>query len=465
MDEDGGLYLAELAATLASHGGGSSSGELALDLILNEIVEQACLATNATGAAIALARGEHMVCRATTGANAPDLGVRLNLHSGLSGASVQTREVQHCTDTETDPRVDAAACRRLDVRSILVVPILDDEKLLGVFEIFSAHPDAFGERDILTVKALSRRIVDGRRHAEEAIAAPTAAEPISPELALEAVSPAAATPVAATPVAVSPVAVTAPPLPEIPPPRIGIDLRTVGEVTRPRDYWTGILTAVVVVLALLLGWMVGRAGWTRTTTLVKAPSAAESSPPQPQIVPPSTSAPNPPSAVVIPSADTRESSKPVAPKAAQTRPQPAESPVGGLTVYEKGKLIFKVDPVRQIPQADAPPAARGTARAASNSSASGLVQLSPEVANAYLIGRVEPQYPEPAREQQLQGAVVLDALIGPEGTVRDVKVVSGDSLLSAAAVAAVQHWRYRPYQANGQPVPFTTRVTVNFTLP
>src|SRR5712691_1270019 len=69
--------LPYLAAIFAEHGGGTSSAELALDVILNEIVEQARLATVASIAVIALIRGEEMVCRATAGINAPELGVRL----------------------------------------------------------------------------------------------------------------------------------------------------------------------------------------------------------------------------------------------------------------------------------------------------------------------------------------------------------------------------------------------------
>src|ERR1700675_1882903 len=101
-----GLSLSELATALSAHGGGALSADLALDLVLNEIVEHARLATGATAAAIALARGDEIVCRATTGANAPDLGVQLNVHSGLSGACVQSKKWQRCDDTETDSRVD-----------------------------------------------------------------------------------------------------------------------------------------------------------------------------------------------------------------------------------------------------------------------------------------------------------------------------------------------------------------------
>ena len=138
-----GVALRELATALSAHGGGALSADLALDLVLNEIVEHARLATGATAAAIALARGDEIVCRATTGANAPDLGVQLNVHSGLSGACVQSKKWQRCDDTETDSRVDAEVCRDLGVRSILVFPVVREDELLGVFEIFSPRPNAF----------------------------------------------------------------------------------------------------------------------------------------------------------------------------------------------------------------------------------------------------------------------------------------------------------------------------------
>src|SRR5580693_1117603 len=167
-----GLSLKELATALSAHGGGALSADLALDLVLNEIVEHARLATGATAAAIALARGDEIVCRATTGANAPDLGVQLNVHSGLSGACVQSKKWQRCDDTETDSRVNAEVCRGLGVRSILVFPVVKEDELLGVFEIFSPRPNAFSDREIQTLQALSRNIVNNVDRAVEASAAP-----------------------------------------------------------------------------------------------------------------------------------------------------------------------------------------------------------------------------------------------------------------------------------------------------
>src|SRR5256884_2931296 len=146
IDEGAALHLAELTATLASHGGGTHPADLALDLMLNEIVEQARLATTATGAAIAVVRGDEMVCRATTGANAPGLGVRLSTRTGLSGACVQSRQVQRCDDAEIDPRFDAASYRGLEVRSILMLPVLDGEEVAGGFLDFLALPPAVWRR-------------------------------------------------------------------------------------------------------------------------------------------------------------------------------------------------------------------------------------------------------------------------------------------------------------------------------
>src|SRR5450755_4041745 len=159
--------VVEVSRTVAAHGGGAASFDLALDLVLNEVVEQARLATGATGAAIALARAGEMVCRATTGADAPDLGVRLETTSGLSGACLQTGMIQQCGDTETDPRVNAEACRRLGVKSMLVLPLGYGKEPFGILEVFSSRPNAFSERDVNALQVLARRVVQSKIGSEE----------------------------------------------------------------------------------------------------------------------------------------------------------------------------------------------------------------------------------------------------------------------------------------------------------
>lgn len=156
-ESDPAQSLSQWVSTLTACGGGSLAADLALDLVLNDIVERARSASNATAAAIALAREGEIVCRATTGENAPGLGIALNTQSGLSAACVQTRKWQHCEDTERDDRVDPEVCRRLGVRSILVFPVLKDKELLGIIEVFGSRPKAFSSREIGTLEAWPER--------------------------------------------------------------------------------------------------------------------------------------------------------------------------------------------------------------------------------------------------------------------------------------------------------------------
>ena len=130
--------------------------ETKLDRILNDIAACALQATGATGVAIGLGRKDAMICRATAGLSFPDLGVRINTESGLTAAAIRRQMSQWCSDTESDPRVDVEVCRRLGVRSIIVVPVCSWDTVVGVFAIFSANPDAFSLSDLNTVKELAQ---------------------------------------------------------------------------------------------------------------------------------------------------------------------------------------------------------------------------------------------------------------------------------------------------------------------
>ena len=92
------------------------------------------------------------------------------------------------------------------------------------------------------------------------------------------------------------------------------------------------------------------------------------------------------------------------------------------------------------------------------------VRVSSGVAQGLLIHQVRPQYPAPARSAHIQGAVVLQATIGKDGTIQNLHLLSGHPLLTQAALEAVQQWRYRPYLLNNEPVEVDTTIQVNFTL-
>jgi len=81
-----------------------------------------------------------------------------------------------------------------------------------------------------------------------------------------------------------------------------------------------------------------------------------------------------------------------------------------------------------------------------------------------LIRRIQPEYPQLARQARIQGAVVLQAVISKEGTIENLAVLSGHPMLVRAALEAVERWRYRPYYLNREPVEVETQITVNFVL-
>jgi periplasmic protein TonB len=105
----------------------------------------------------------------------------------------------------------------------------------------------------------------------------------------------------------------------------------------------------------------------------------------------------------------------------------------------------------------------GSGDAGGIADATARVHLSPGAADL-LTRPVQPNYPLLAKEMKVQGAVVLEALIGRDGNIQDLHVLSGPTILSTAAREAVKQWRFRPYLQSGQPVETEARITVNFTI-
>jgi uncharacterized protein len=92
------------------------------------------------------------------------------------------------------------------------------------------------------------------------------------------------------------------------------------------------------------------------------------------------------------------------------------------------------------------------------------VPLPEGISQGFLVDRVMPVYPALARTARIQGAVVLTALIGKDGAVQELELVSGHPMLVPAAMEAVKQWRYKPYVLNGEPVLVQTTINVNFAL-
>jgi protein TonB len=455
----------DLSRLLEQHLVAGFPSDLALDLILNELVVRAAEATRASAAALALARGDEMVCRAATGHLAPDLGVPLNPRDGLSGACLQTRQPQLSVDTEFDPRVDPAISRRLGIRSILIVPVFDsnDKKaqFTGVLEVFSTSPAAFSNSD--------QKLLEG--FAEECTRVRHAAIELSQRKPAATLIPREFVPPELTP----PDFIAAGPLPASRP---------------PYEAWTLVLGSLVILATIAVSFLIGsRIGWLRppptaSSSQITQPIQAETSKPQAPASSTATAAAH--------RANPSSSEKASAKASKQTSPTPAAAPAADeLVVYEKGKVIFRMKPAPTKPDQAKPDLAKhpqqkpDSTKQASDSivEASSTtriapakiattkiaplqgVWLSPEKAETRLLSRTEPQYPPEALAAHRSGNVVLEVHVAEDGSVSNIRTLSGDPLLAAAAAKAVSNWRYQPYRLHDHPAQFQTDVTLSFSLP
>ena len=130
-----------------------------LDLRLQRITDRALSLTRATGAAIALMRGDQMICVARAGTDAPGLGARLQMGSGFSGECVRTQKLLCCDDSESDDRVDRETCRVLGIRSIVAVPICSGGTVSGLLEVFSPKVAAFSANDLSPLERLAHDVL------------------------------------------------------------------------------------------------------------------------------------------------------------------------------------------------------------------------------------------------------------------------------------------------------------------
>jgi TonB family protein len=423
--------LAALAARFAAHGGGSFSAEfaadLAFDIVLNEIVEQASLATGATGAAIVLARDGEMVCRACSGSTARQLGSRLENGPSVSRECLRTLRMQRCDDVQADPRPGMEASRSLGVRSMLALPLLRNQEVVGLIEVFSTRAAAFGERDEGTLETLGERILQNMGS------------------------------VAAPPPASSETAVPLPSFSQVNTEanRRPIDPRIVEGARRivsgrSFDVLTGALGLALLICALMLG-MLARQRLVSQRVHAHQHSIKTIS------------------AVAGSSAEVRQASDPaIASGSATSSASPSNSGYatarpGELMVYENGQEVFHVPAARGSAESQHP--AGGLVQPASSVEPAGTMELSAAAAESGLVHRVEPDYPEDARRQGVQGAVVLEVHINPDGAVQELKLISGPSLLAQAATDAVRQWKFKPHMVNGHRAEMQSVVTLNFKLP
>jgi putative methionine-R-sulfoxide reductase with GAF domain len=186
----------------ASASGNQTFEDRELDAALQLLVERAQYITGATGAALAMAQGEEMVCRASVGSPGPAVGARLQVRSGLSGESISRKQLLRCDNAETDPRVNLETCRNLGIASIVVLPLLTRSgEVRGLFELFSDHAYAFEERDLIALERmaeLTMTAIDLAERRPHAVPAPAPAPEPAPPIAAPAEREIDATPAEVT---------------------------------------------------------------------------------------------------------------------------------------------------------------------------------------------------------------------------------------------------------------------------
>jgi diguanylate cyclase (GGDEF)-like protein len=142
-----------------------AASDLDTNQVMHLVARRAQELTGATSAVIELPDGDEMVYAVTSGEATPYLGIRMDRRSTLSGLALDRGQVLYCEDTEIDPRVDRRASRRVNLRSMICVPLRHQGQAVGVLKVYSPEPRRFGPADVETLNLLSEAISAQMAHA------------------------------------------------------------------------------------------------------------------------------------------------------------------------------------------------------------------------------------------------------------------------------------------------------------
>jgi signal transduction histidine kinase len=135
--------------------------------VMTLIAERTQKLTRASGAAIELIERDELVYRVGTGTASQHVGLRLAIASSLSGKCMRLNEILRCDDTESDPRVNREACRKIGLRSMVVVPLYHNGRAVGVLKVLATKPNVFSERDARALQLMAGLIGAAMSNAAE----------------------------------------------------------------------------------------------------------------------------------------------------------------------------------------------------------------------------------------------------------------------------------------------------------
>lgn len=126
-----------------------------VEKVMQRVVSRVPALTNGAGAVIELVEGDDLVYRAASGPAAEHIGKRVTFAGSLSGEAVRKREVMRCDDTDSDARVDRAACRAIGIRSMIIAPLMDGANAIGGLKTYATRAGAFDDLDTYTIQLLA----------------------------------------------------------------------------------------------------------------------------------------------------------------------------------------------------------------------------------------------------------------------------------------------------------------------
>jgi TonB family protein len=412
------------------------AGTRNVDVIFGAIAEAAQSLTRCGGVAIAMLRDGVVICLARSGEMAPALGTRLGVDSGISGECLRTGQTLRCDDASKDYRADQEVCRQLRLRSIAALPLREQAQTVGILEAFSSQHSAFAEEQIELLLRLARLAEAAAFESREEIqpaagshqpAQKQSAQPLLPIRGSWATRLQRAVP------------------------------------SEHRQYYrVGAVVAAGLLLFSVVGWRMRRNSASEAPRSAQLPAAQMAAQPAPQTETSEVLS------VALP-----------APKPSPTHSRTESGAPSPLDIVKRASKM-EVAPVTAFHDAapDSPersnlPAARpatNTSELASLLSAPAtLPQFAAPVSQGFsggvLIRKVQPIYPRQAVPLRLEGPVLLQATVGENGAVRDIKLTSGHPVLARAAMEAVRQWRYRPFLLNGKPIQQQVDISIDFKSP
>lgn len=424
----------------------AASGSRPLDSIVDALADAARVLSGADGTALGLETKGIILCRARSGDIAPPIGAPISAESGISGECLRTVTMLVCHDAMTDPRVDSEVCRSLGIRSVAAVPVRGPMRVAGILEAFSARPNAF-DGDALT------SLRDLAEIAETAYAR---------ELPQHA-----------------PVSRSIPNIPW-PSPTARATLAQASEEVldsasqlSKRRVWMAVAIAAVLLLVVGVAWWAWHTPGDEASSSGGTQNVRAATSPEPTHSAPSIELIPKPAPGMASSHSEKSRASSIVQNAAEVKPIDLRSEgASGTpdTIEVRGTKPRSAEPL-PIPDPPAVNLAPSTNldTLAGLSSISAQMPVAPRVSQgvveASLIHRVEPAYPTQARNQRIQGKVMLTATIAVDGSVRQVSIVSGSPVLAEAARTAVRQWRYNPAKLNGSPIEVQKEIIVLFAQP